>query len=129
MLITYLQGFGGSSTRMEIAAAIIALASRQPVHMGTDSKAFMDKALKLHHLIEQDKQPRRTWGTQHDGDLWKIYYEHAKHKGTNAIAITKMKGHATQKIEDNVVRECDKLGNDMADSAAEEGVKLLGNQR
>ena len=37
-------GMGGSSTRAEIAAGIIAMAADTEVHMGTDSKAFMDRA-------------------------------------------------------------------------------------
>ena len=40
-----LAGFGGSSTRAEIAAGIVALQSSGPVHVGTDSQAFLTKAL------------------------------------------------------------------------------------
>ena len=43
-LRTAIGGFGGSSTRCEIAACILALAAPGPVHIGTDSKATMDKA-------------------------------------------------------------------------------------
>ena len=51
-------GFGGSSTRSEIAGGILAIASPHPTHIGTDSAAFLLKANKLHHLIQQDKTPR-----------------------------------------------------------------------
>ena len=127
MLTTFLQGFGGSSTRMELAAAIMAIASRLPAHVGTDSQAFMTKALNVHNLIRTNRAPRRPWETQHDGDLWSVYHKHAKIKGVHAINISKVKGHATQQMVDNkTVRECDKKGNDMADKAAEQGVNLLG---
>ena len=127
MLTTFLQGFGGSSTRMELAASILALASDIPVHIGTDSQAFMTKALSIQELIGTGKHMRRPWGTQIDGDLWEIYHNHLKAKGIHALRITKVKGHATQEMVDNKqVKERDKAGNDMADIAAEQGVQMQG---
>ena len=44
MLYTSMGGYTGSSTRTELAAAIIAMMANGPVHIGTDSQAFKDKA-------------------------------------------------------------------------------------
>ena len=127
-LITYMQGFGGSSTRMELAAAIIALGARLPVHIGTDSQSFMTKANNVHDMIRRGRPPRRPWDTQYDGDLWRIYHDHAKKKGVTALNITKVKGHATQRmIDDKTVLQRDKYGNDNADEAAEKGVQMHGD--
>ena len=40
-------GYGDSSTRCELAAAIIAVCSHGPIHVGSDSKAFVDFANSL----------------------------------------------------------------------------------
>ena len=73
-------GMGGSSTRAEIAAGIIAIAADTEVHMGTDSKSFMVRAIIILQMIEDQRTPKRPWNTQKDWDLWKIFYEMAKHK-------------------------------------------------
>ena len=58
--------------------------------------------------------------------MWHIYYKHAAAKAVDAIAITKVKGHATQAmVDDGRVRAADKADNDKADAAADEGVKLF----
>ena len=44
MLYTPIGGYTCSSTRTELAAAIIALVANGPVHIGTDSQAFLEKA-------------------------------------------------------------------------------------
>ena len=69
-LQTNLVGFGGSSTRTDIAGGTMATASPHPTHIGTDSAAFLQKANQMHHLIEQNKTPKRPWALQVDGDLW-----------------------------------------------------------
>ena len=55
MLYTPIGGYTGSSTRTELAAAIIALVANGPVHIGTDSQAFLDSK---HHL-----GPPKIWQT------------------------------------------------------------------
>ena len=74
-------GMGGSSTRAEIAAGIIAMAADCEIHMGTDSKAFMDRAQIILQMIKDQRKPKRPWSTQKDCDLWKIFIEMAKIKG------------------------------------------------
>ena len=76
-VITHLQGHTGSSTRLEIAAAILAVAADGPIHLATDSQSFRSKALHVHHLIQTHSSPQRPWALQRDGDLWKIYHDHA----------------------------------------------------
>ena len=127
-LYTHLLGYGGSSTRLEIAGAIVTFAADGPIHLGTDSKSFLTKALAIHHHIHNHTMPKRPWALQKDGDLWHLYYQHVKAKGTNSIAITKVKGHATQAmVDDGTVQPEHKVGNDMADEAADEGVHLFGD--
>ena len=80
-LQTNLGGYGGSSTRAEVAAGILALGSTCPTHIGTDSASFLAKATHIHHLILTNKAPRRPWSLQVDGDLWHTYWLHAKSNG------------------------------------------------
>ncbi len=68
-LYTGLAGYGCSSTRAELAAGILALTAPGPVHIGTDSKAFRDRALYVIDRCKRGKKPRRAWSTQRDGDL------------------------------------------------------------
>ena len=126
-LYTQLCGYGGSSTRLEIAGAIVGLAADGAMHLGTDSKSFMAKALSVHQHINNNTLPKRPWAIQTDGDMWHMYFRHAAAKHTAAIAISKVKGHATQSmIDQGTVVEADKIGNDKADEAADEGVELFG---
>ena len=107
----------------------MAIASPHSAHIGTDSAAFLRKANTLHQLIEQGKAPKRPWALQVDGDLWHTYWQHAKAKGTKAIKITKVKGHATSDmIKAGQVQQVDKDGNDKADELADEAIDLFGKQ-
>ena len=55
-------GFGGSSTRAEIAAGIICAAASGPVHIGSDSQSFITKARDIIHLIKCGKQNPKDLG-------------------------------------------------------------------
>ena len=128
-LFTHAQGYGGSSTRLEIVGAITSIAADGPVHLATDSQAFKAKALSLHQHVQSSTTPRKPWALQPDGDMWQQYFRFAKAKRVEAIAITKVKGHATEKmVEQGLVRPQDKVGNDKADEAADEGVDLFGHE-
>ena len=118
-------GFGGSSTRAEIAAGIIAMASHDEVHMGTDSQSFLTRARVSLNMIENKQTPKRPWSTQKDGDLWHTFCDMAKQKGPESIRISMVRGHATEKknLGDGIVNRIDKEGSDKADKYAEEGVK------
>ena len=121
-----LPGLTTSSTRAELAGAILAIARTGPVHFGTDSQALVRKLTYIHQLIGQDQMPKRLWAFHKDGDLWSLYHQHAKAKGINGILVTKVKGHATTSmVTAGQVRPQDKEGNDAADDAADEGVGLF----
>ena len=71
--------------------------------------------------------PKRPFSTQKDGDLWELFYNCMRHKGPVSFNASKVKGHATHgMVEAGLVSETDKVGNDMADHVADEGVELHG---
>ena len=51
LLFSKIGGYGGSSTRTEIAAGIIAICANGPVHVASDSKAFVKKTFSLINAI------------------------------------------------------------------------------
>ena len=62
-----------------------------------------------------------------DGDLWDHFEKALRAKGTNAVNLTWVKGHATQQhIDAGVSNPVDKSGNDAADEAADVGTLLHG---
>ena len=96
MLISTLAGFGSSSTRAEIAAGIIAMAADGPIHIGTDSRAFLLKAQTIQKLVAASRPPRRPLSTTANCDLWEHFYQNLKAKGAHALRISKVKRKATQ---------------------------------
>ncbi len=126
-ICTCLPGFGSSSTRAEIGAGILALCSNSAVHIGTDSQAFMDKALFLIDLAKRGREPRGAFGSQKDCDLWRIWYLFVKEKGCDSVRITKVKGHAkASDVTKGTVQEEDRIGNECADRAAKKGIDQHG---
>jgi hypothetical protein len=73
-LYTAIGGFAGSSTRTELAAAILAISSHGPVHLGSDSKAFVTRANFILALLAINKFPKERWKLIADGDLWEHFY-------------------------------------------------------
>ena len=107
-----------SSTRAEIVAAILAIAANGPVHLATDSNAFLVKARKLKSQILRNMDPPK-WTNHCDGDLWQVYWDLVVHKGPHSLAMSKVKGHAKQHhIDAGLSTPRDQEGNDMADSLA-----------
>ena len=120
-------GTAGNSTRMELAAAILAMLSDDPVNFGTDSQAFIDKANACIQRIRDGLPPREPWGVQKDGDLWHIFHDVICAKGCDSVIFSKVKGHATdEQVALGVVKLCHKIGNDQADTTADLAVKLHG---
>ncbi len=129
MLYTPIGGYHGSSTRTELAAAIIAILANGPVHIGTDSQAFHDRAQRILSNLRNGKKHKYNWMTKTDGDLWQHFEQAAKAKGPKSIRITKVKGHVTQEqVEQKLYRACDKQGNDQADAAADVAVEMHGKE-
>ncbi len=78
---TALAGHGGSSTRAEIAAGIIACQCMGAVSVGSDSQAFVSRASAIAKMVKNGKEPRRPWSTQKNGDLWQVFHNTLKMKG------------------------------------------------
>jgi len=69
----------------------------------------------------------RPWKLVSDGDLWEHFHKAATSKGAHAIAITWVKGHATQEhINKGITTRINKLGNDEADNVADVGTSVHG---
>ena len=125
MLSAALLGHRASSTRAELGAGIAAMFADEPTHQGTDSQSYLIKASQ----ILQGKMPKQPWDILTDGDLWKWFAKVAEAKGVKAVKLTKVKGHATDKmIREGKVTQEQKDGNDGSDEAADMGVDQHGNQ-
>ena len=126
-LYTSIGGYAGSSTRTELAAGIIAICAHGPVHIGSDSKAFVDQANWHMQNMNKGKKLKKPWKLISDGDLWEHFYLAVKRKGSKAVKITWVKGHATQEhINKGITTAVNKEGNDKADSVADLGAALHG---
>ena len=130
-----LAGFGTSSTRNELAAALLGLMLPRPVHIGSDSDTFVKKANFLlkaakrwnitlgtkHHTTRNPMG--KPWGMQADGDLWEIFWGAILTRGPDTCAFTWVKGHATEEdIVKGITDANRRYGNDQADRAANEGI-------
>ena len=128
-LFTKIGGFGGNSTRTEVAAGIIAICANGPVHIGSDSRAFVDKANSLLELLVVGKDPgdKRPRALANDGDLWAHFCCAVKAKSPGSIRISWVKGHADQKhIDAGLTTATDLVGNHKADATADEATALYG---
>ena len=120
-------GYAGTSTRTELAAGILALMAHGPIHLASDSKAFVDRANKYLSMLRKRKQPKRPWKLISDGDLWEHFWKAAEAKTPSAIAIVWVKGHATQQHIDQGITTQEKLvGNKEADDTADLGTAIFG---
>ena len=117
-------GFDGSSTRAEVAAGIIAIYAEGPIHIGTDSQAFVKKANKLIDDINRNND-EINWSLHSDGDLWELFHNALRAKTTQAVKITWIKGHATEKmVELGITTAVNMQGNARADEIADIGTEL-----
>lgn len=128
-LFTKIGGYSGQSTRTEIAAGIIAICANGPIHLGSDSRAFVDKANWIINEIANNRDPqgKTHWKLTSDGDLWYHFCCAIKAKGPASVRISWVKGHASQDhIDAGVTSVEDKAGNDQADLVADEATALYG---
>ena len=124
-LYTKIGGYTGSSTRTELAAAILAISSHGPTNLASDSQAFVNAANKLIICIRKCKDHKIQWRMQSDGDLWEHFHSALKKKSTKAVRIQWTKGHAKQSHIDRGITTADKKsGNDKADANADLGSKV-----
>ena len=128
-LFVNIGGYGGSSTRTELAAGIVAISAHGPVHLGSDSRAFVDKANKIRKDIIKGKRLKKPWGLQSDGDLWEHFYFALCAKGTSSFKVSWVKGHAKDiHIRKGITTTDNKIGNDKADSTADKGTLVYGER-
>ena len=117
---TPIGGFAGSSTRTELAAAILAICSDGPIHIGSDSEAFVKKANLIIQMVAEQRKPKTKWQLSSDGDLWEHFHKTVEAKGHWAIKATWVKGHATEEhVTRGITTQIDRIGNNNADGAAD----------
>ena len=137
-----LHGQCGSSTRMEVAAWLVALTRGVAVHMGSDSQSLITKANAMLKTLQErqgdatkmswprPRKLRKPWSLQPDGDLWQQVWRAIAERGPHAQKLTKVKGYATSEdVVEERVRGRDKAGNDWADDLAERGAVRIGTEQ
>ena len=87
-LHTSIGGLAGGSTRTELAAAIVAMSANGPVHVASDSKAFVTKAHKLQKQMLKGRTIKKQWKLVSDGALWEHFYKALKPKSPNSFRAT-----------------------------------------
>ena len=98
-----------------------------PIHLASDSEAFIKKAHYIIKCIHKNKKFKRAWGTTSDGDLWEHFYKAVKKKSPEAVKFTWVKGHATDEhIQKGITTKENREGNKIADETADIGVSLFG---
>ena len=74
-------GYNGSSTRTELAAGIVAICAPGPVHIGSDSEAFVNQANEYLYILRHNKRVRRKFKLISDGDYWEHFFRACQKKG------------------------------------------------
>ena len=104
-----------SSTRMEAMAIYAGLAIPGALHIELDNQSAARRARRL----IRKGAPRKPWGMQPDGDIWQAIHANLAGRGTGAILVSKLKGHATaQDVLEGRCTEAQRRGNDASDVAA-----------
>ena len=122
LLLGAIRGLFASSTRVELAGAIVSLLRQEPIHLASDNAAVVDKGMKL---LNANGPGRRPWALQKDGDLWHQMFQIIKDRGAHSVAFSWTKGHATLRhVLDEKVDTRDAIYNSLADRAADHGHRL-----
>ena len=110
-----------SSTRAEAFGLYATLATLGPVHVGIDNAGVVRRANLLLQAPGRQRQHRcKPWGLVDDGDVWEAIAAAVHKKGRHAVAVSKVKGHATTShVAQGDVPAEQKEGNDHADTGAE----------
>ena len=104
--------------RAEIWGVLVALQGCFRMHVGVDNLNVVN------HLagIIAGRQAGRPFSLVKDGDLLRLAQRLVNWRGPGNSAVTKVKGHADEgMVARGRVREVDRLGNNMADAAADLG--------
>lgn len=139
MLYGQIKGLRGSSTRAEIAAVILAMCGAGPIHVASDNKNVVNAVGKMRTFLQDNAQRKaKGWKTKinplgkpfrsiNDGDLLHELFRRVEAKGYEAVQATWVRGHATSAhIAEGRTTLEHKLGNDAADTAADDGVGAHG---
>jgi hypothetical protein len=115
-------GLVTSSTRAELAGAIVSLLRREPIHLAADDEAVIIRGTKLLTAHGPGKKP---WSLQRDGDLWQQVYQLIQERGPSTAVFTWTKGHATLRhIQEQHSAPRNAVFNSLADRAASRGQHL-----
>ena len=101
---------------------IIATLSALPVHAGLGNQSVVRKANRILDWINDGNitdPPGPPLCLQNDGDLWVIFTNIVRARGAHSIAVSKVKGHASDAyVGTNQQLATHKIGNDQADRLA-----------
>ena len=129
-----LPGVYNSSTRAELAGAIVSMTKPGALHLALDNLSVVNG---IQRILDGAKRAlawnfctclsgRRPWSFRSDGDLWEIAERAIKARGVNSIAVSWTKGHATWRhILNGVTTERNAIGNGYADAAADAGHEVV----
>ena len=84
--------------RAEVVAALLvasvpafllqlAVVAPGPVHVGTDSMAFLLQAVAIVAYVADHDVPYKHWAVHNDGDLWAVFERAVRIKGAHAVAF------------------------------------------
>ena len=109
--------------RAELWGFIAALQACRPVHLGVDNTNVVGDVGR----VLAGRKPSRPLELLDDGDLIALVQKLVDIRGPGTTAISKVKGHADEGlVRGGRVPELDKIGNDMADQAADLGRRRFG---
>ena len=109
--------------RAELWGVIAALQASRPVHLGVDNANVVGHVGR----VLAGRKPSRPLELLVDGDLIALVQKLVDLRGPGTTAISKVKGHADEGlVRGGRVRELDKIGDDMADQAADFGRQRVG---
>ena len=109
--------------RAELRRVVAALQAAKPVQLGVDNANVVGHVGR----IIAHKEPVRPLELLVDGELLSLVKMLVLARGAGTTAISKVKGHADEGlVRGGRVREADKIGNDMADEAADFGRRRIG---
>ena len=84
---------------------------------------------KLRSLAPSDNPLGKPWPMQQNGDLWQSFWHGLVERGPDSVKTKWVKGHAKQvHIDAGITNERWKRGNDHGDTAANRGVKEVGEE-
>ena len=100
-----------------------ALQAARPVHLGVDNAHVVGHVGRM----LAGRMPGRPYELLVDGDLLVLVHKLLDARGPGTTSVSKIKGHADEGlVRGGRVREMDKVGNDMADHAADLGRRRVG---